>query len=145
MGFRKRKDNILEQAEKAYGILVEEEYLRQLYDYDLETLIHAIEGELQKRQDRKTEMINSIGEMFSYMERKQETQYSFHYKPMSPKELLEQGCDITDEGYYRISKQLGEDGKKVFPYGKNKALSIRAYPGVKEGEWYYEVEIVTLG
>lgn len=116
--------------------------LRDLYDYNLEELSHAIKEELEERKSKRAQMINSLEDMCKYMFQNRETSYTFYYRSLSPRELLEfaENDEITDEGYQNICQQLGEKRAKALKYG-NQICTIKGYPQDNQGACF-DVDVI---
>ena len=110
-------EEVKRKSEKVVEALKNLKVLREIYDYDLECIIRLANEELGKREEKRKGMINSLEDMCVWMLVRGEDEYTFHYSPKNPEELMKADEEeITDSGFDKICQQIGERGRKLFRY-----------------------------
>ena len=94
-------NNPAKKVLEALNTLKECNNLRKLYDYDLISLRETINRELEEREHKRAEMINSLEDICKDMLRSHRTNHTYWYIQMSPEELMEESNadDITDSAH----------------------------------------------
>lgn len=130
---------IKSKGEKAVEQLKDSKVLREIYDYDLRCVMRLIKEELQKREEKRKDMINSLEDMCDWMLVNGENKYEFHYSPKNPEQMMEADEEeITDSGFDQISQKIGERGRKLFRY-EGRVFEVTASFGEKDS--YFDMEI----
>lgn len=128
------------KANRAIEVLSSRRNLRKVDDCDLIRLINKIEIELEKREKKRKNMINSLEDMCDRMIQWDEEEYVFHYNPKNPEELMKADEDeITDSGFAYIRHQIGEREKKIFKW-KERIFEVWAVIGDEDSWFYMEIK-----
>ena len=127
------------KSEKVIEQLKNSKVLRGIYDYDLKCLIRLINEELEKRDEKRKDMINSLEDMCDWMLVMGEDKYTFHYSPKNPEQLMKADKEeITDSGFDKISEKIGERSRKLCRY-EGWVFEVTASFG--EEDSYFDMEI----
>lgn len=127
------------KGEKAVEALKDPKVLRGIYDYDLECLIRLANEELEKREEKRKGMINSLEDMCEWMLVMGEDEYTFHYSPKNPEQLMKADEEeITDSGFDKICQQIGAKGRKFFRF-QGQVFQVKASFGEEDN--YFDMEI----
>lgn len=127
------------KSEKVVEQLKNSKVLRGIYDYDLECIIRLANEELGKREEKRKCMINSLEDMCEWMLVMGQYEYTFHYSPKNPEQLMKADEEeITDSGFDKICQQIGERGSKLFRR-QGQVFNVKASFG--EEDSYFDMEI----
>lgn len=139
LGKKKTKNAEKIEIEKVAEALKDPKVLRGIYDYDLECLIRLAKEELEKREEKRKGMVNSLEDMCIWMLVRGENEHTFHYSPKNPGQMMEADHEeITDSGFDKICQQIGERGRKLFRF-QGQVFQVKASFGEEDN--YFDMEI----
>lgn len=138
-------NNPAKKVLEALNTLKECNNLRKLYDYDLISLRETINRELEEREHKRAEMINSLEDICKDMLRSHRTNHTYWYIQMSPGELMEEANadDITDQGIsYIVHNQMQDEDCRFIQYGHNTFFikKVVVNDNEEKKEYFFEVQ-----